>query len=512
MVRAIHAMERRLQDLERKFQNKERLGKIVQVKYEKDRWYVKMNDGDDQTPSGSETFSQQDTFKSTWMPWQSFSHGTIKYSTPPKVGQHALLRSVGGMPELATVEPYHYGPDTPSPHGKQDETVGLIHEKEDQQHWVHQTKDSNHLIIKSKKQGGGIPGLGGIGGLGDLAGLGQLAGLSGMDFSGMLGALGNLGNLGNLANLDISNLTNMTQLTQLTQLGGLANISQLANIGNLAKMAGLPDLAKLGNIVNIAQQVKSAGLMGVVGKMIGGGAGGAAGVPASLGGGGGSGGGGDAAGGGGQGQSQQTQAPKLPEVSEDGEDGVTRTLNDKEKILKTVGKNKSYYRQDEEKVNIRYGEKDAKGDVLMDENQVKVQFKDKKAMVKWTEEDLTVQMGDDDKSKIHLTEEVVHLSQGENAHIEMKEDGILYKVGETSMYLADDGLTITAGGTFWKFSGSGLHQTGGDIGHNKKSIGFLHIHGATPPPSLPFNGDEGAPHTGGPTDAGGGPDPGTGTA
>jgi len=94
----------------------------------------------------------------------------------------------------------------------------------------------------------------------------------------------------------------------------------------------------------------------------------------------------------------------------------------------------------------------------------------------------------------------------------MKEDGILYKVGETSMYLADDGLTITAGGTFWKFSSSGLHQTGGDIGHNKKSIGYLHIHGATPPPSLPFQGDEGSPHTGGPTDAGGGPDPGTGTA
>ena len=221
-----------------------------------------------------------------------------------------------------------------------------------------------------------------------------------------------------------------------------------------------------------------------------------------------SGGGGDGAGG----QSQQQQAPKLPEVSEEGEDGVTRTLNDKEKILKTVGKNKSYFRQDEEKVNIRYGEKDAKGDVLMDENQVKVQFKDKKAMVKWTEEDLTVQMGDDDKSKIHMTEEAVHLSQGDNTHIEMKEDGILYKVGETSMYLEDGGLTVTSGGTFWKFSGSGLHQTGGDIGHNKKSIGFMHIHGATPPPSLPFQGDEGSPHTGGPTDAGGGPDTGTGTA
>ena len=509
MVRAIHAMERRLQDLERKFQNKERLGKIVQVKYEKDRWYVKMNDGDDQTPSGSETFNKQDTFKSDWMPWQAHAHATIKYSTPPKVGQHALMRSVGGAPELATVEPYHYGPDTPSPHGKQDETVGLIHEKEDQQHWVHQTKDTNHLIIKSKKQGGGIPGLANIGGLGDLAGLGQLAGLSGLDFSSMLGGLGNLGSLDNLANLDISNLTS---LTQLTQLGGLTNISQLANIGKLAKMAGLPDLAQLGNVVNIAQQVKSAGLMGVVGKMIGGGVGGAAGVPASLGGGG-SGGGSGGSGGSGEGQqSQQTQAPKLPDVSEEGEDGVTRTLNDKEMILKTVGKNKSYYRQDEEKVHIRYGEKNAKGDVLMDESQVKVQFKDKKAMVKWTEEDLTVQMGEDDKSRIHLTEEAIHLSQGGNAHMEMKEDSILIKLGENSWFLDESGLTITMGGTFWKLSGSGWSQTGGDVGHNKKSIGFMHTHGATPPPSLPFQGDEGSPHTGGPTDAGGGPDPGTGTA
>lgn len=499
-MKALHAIERRLQDIERKFENKERLGKIVAVKYEKDRWYVKLNDGEDQTPSGGsapggDPMGGEGTVKSDWQPWQSHSHGTIKFSVPPKVGQQALMRSVGGTPELSTVEPHHYGPDAPSPHGKQDETVGLIHEKEDQQHWVHQTKDTNHLIIKSKKQQGGISGLGDIGGLGDLAGISQMAGMSGMDFAGMLGSLGNIGNLsnlGSLANLDISSMANLTQITN--QLGNIGNLSQLANIGSMLNGAGLGNLAQFGNIAGIAQKVTSGGFLRQVGGMIGGGAGGGAGVPASMGG------------------QKKAEAPKLPDVPEEGDDGVTQVKSTKEFVLKTVGKNKSYYRQDENKVHLRFGEDGEKADVLMDENQVKVQFKDKKAMVKWTEEDLTVQMGDDDKSKIHMTEDVVHLSQGANAHIEIKEDGILYKVGGTSMYLADDGLTVTAGGTFWKFSGSGLHQTGGDIGHNKKSIGFMHIHGATPPPSLPFQGDEGSPHSGGPTDAGGGPGTGVGTA
>src|SRR5882724_8059425 len=127
-MRAVHAMERRLQDLERKFQNKERLGKIVDVKYEKNRWYVKMNDGSDQSPSGQSSGGggDQDTFKSDWQPWGSFSHGTIKMSVPPKKGQQVLMRSVGGTPELSTVEPHHYGPDTPSPHGEKDEIVHLI--------------------------------------------------------------------------------------------------------------------------------------------------------------------------------------------------------------------------------------------------------------------------------------------------------------------------------------------------------------------------------------------------
>lgn len=189
MVRALLHMERRLQDLERKFENKERIGKIVDVKFDKEkkRWFVKMNDGEDETPSGQSSGqsggSSNETFKSDWLPWQSFSHGSIKMSVPPKKGQHVLMRSPGGLPEMAVAEPYHYGPNTPSPHDKQDEIVKLIEDEEDENQqqsgsgqggssgqsgngqgqqqdkfhtWLHETKDTHHLIIQKKKkdQGG----------------------------------------------------------------------------------------------------------------------------------------------------------------------------------------------------------------------------------------------------------------------------------------------------------------------------------------------------------------------
>ena len=530
-MRALHAMERRLQDLERKIQGKERLGKIVDVKFEKQRWYVKLNDGDDDTPSGSGG-KRGDTVKSDWQPWKSFSHGTIKSSVPPKKGQYALLRSVNGMMELSTAEPYHYGPENPSPHDKQDEIVHLIEDDEDQQGnqggspggsgggmmkfaaeggggeggggkystWQRVTKDLHHLIIQKKGAN--------MDALGDLGGLGGLAGLSGLDMSNFAGAFGNLGNLGNIANLNLGNIADFSQISNMINI---SNLSKFANLGTLAQAAGLGHLTSVGNIVQSVQTVLGGG------SLAGGGAGGGAG-----------GSGGD---GGGQPQQKQQSSRKIPEIEEEGHSETTQVLADKEKVLKTVGDKKSYYRQDEEKIHIRYGEQDEKADVLMDEEKVKVQFKDKKAMVKWTEEDLTCQMGEDDKSKMVMTEEditmtqggddaskvvmdkdKIWLTQGGNAHVQLKQDSVLMSLGETSLFIDESGLTVTAGGTFWKFSGSGLHQTGGDVGHNKKSIGFMHIHGATPPPSLPFQGDTGSPHTGGPTDAGGGPDPGTGTA
>jgi hypothetical protein len=76
-MRALHALERRLQDIERKFENKERMGQIVDVKFENHRWYVKLNDGDDLQPSGSQSNADpmkgEGTFKSDWQPWKSFS-------------------------------------------------------------------------------------------------------------------------------------------------------------------------------------------------------------------------------------------------------------------------------------------------------------------------------------------------------------------------------------------------------------------------------------------------------
>lgn len=319
-MRALHAIERRLQDMERKFQNKERLGRIVDVKFESQRWFVKMNDGEDQTPSGSGGQGGSGrTFKSDWMPWKSFSHGTIKMSVPPKKGMQVLMRSVAGMPELATVEPHHYGPDTPSPHGKEDEVVKLI-EDEDQQnggqdgegggaeaggesggeeggdkkwnHWLRETKDTHHLIIRKKD--------------------------------------------------DQQQDDSQDQTSPEAGGGGGGELDAMNSKGGQRKQ----------------------------------------------------------------------KSRKIPEVEEDGDDDTTQVKSTKEYILKTVGKKKSYYRQDGEKVHIRYGDQDEKADILMDENQVKIQFKDKKAMVKWTEEDLTVQFGEDENAKMVMTDEDITITQG----------------------------------------------------------------------------------------------------
>jgi hypothetical protein len=403
-------MERRLQDLERKIQGKERLGKIVDVKFEKQRWYVKLNDGQDESPSGSGG-KRGDTVKSDWQPWKSFSHGTIKSSVPPKKGQYALLRGVNGMMELATAEPYHYGPENPSPHDKPDEIVHLIEDEEDQKSgeggqsgggsgggmsamseggeggggeggggkyntWTRITKDLHHLIIQKKGAN--------MDAMGDLGGLAGMAGLNGLDMSNFTSALGGLGNIGSLSNLNLANMADFSQISSM--IPGVSNLANFGNLGQIAQAAGMSHLTSVGNIMSTVQTVLGGGSLQAPG--------------------------GDA-GADGQGAGQKQQASrKIPQVQEDGHSDTTQVLTDKEKIVKTVGDKKSYYRQDEEKVNIRYGEKDEKADVLMDENQVKIQFKDKKAVVKWTENDLTVQMGEDEKSKMVMTEDDITITQG----------------------------------------------------------------------------------------------------
>lgn len=158
-----HAFERRLQDLEYAIQNMHRPGKITAVRFDKKkkRWFVKMEDGKNADSSGSFGYDDH-TMKTDWVPWQSFSHGTIKYSVPPRVGMRGALISPNGLPELAYASPHHYSPDSPSPHDKEDEIVRLVeHAKteggegggEDKfDHWLRETDNTYHLIIQKQKQ------------------------------------------------------------------------------------------------------------------------------------------------------------------------------------------------------------------------------------------------------------------------------------------------------------------------------------------------------------------------
>ena len=427
-MRALHAMERRLQDLERKIQGKERLGKIVDVKFEKQRWYVKLNDGQDDSPSGSGG-QRGDTVKSDWQPWKSFSHGTIKSSVPPKKGQYALLRGVNGMMELATAEPYHYGPENPSPHDKPDEIVHLIEDDENEQQggqggsegsggggvstfaeggeggggegggkyntWQRITKDLHHLIIQKKGAN--------MDAMGDLGGLAGMAGLNGLDMSNFTSALGRLGNIGNLGNL---NLANMADFSQLSSMINISNLSKFANLGQLAQAAGMSQLTSVGNIMQTVQTVLGGGSLQAPGG---------------------------AAGSDGQGAGQKQQASrKIPEIEEEGHSDTTQVLADKEKIVKTVGDKKSYYRQDDEKVHIRFGEQDEKADILMEDGKLKVQFKDKKAVITLTEDDLTVQFGEDENSKMVMTDEDITITQGgeDASKVFMTKEEIVVSQGE----------------------------------------------------------------------------------
>ncbi|WFU52312.1 hypothetical protein QA639_21640 [Bradyrhizobium pachyrhizi] len=406
-----------MQDLERKIQGKERLGKIVDVKFEKNRWYVKLNDGQDETPSGSGG-KRGDTVKSDWLPWKSFSHGSIKSSVPPKKGQHALLRGVNGMMELGTVEPYHYGPENPSPHDKPDEVVHLVEDEEDQKSgqqggstggaggasgqsgqqgsndkystWQRVAKNLHHLIIQKKGAS--------MDGLGDLGGLAGMAGLNGLDMSNFTSAIGNLGNIGGLANM---NLANIGDFSQLSSLINISNLSKFGDLGQLAQLQGLTHLTSVGNIVQSVQSVLAGGSLQAPG--------------------------GDA-GANGQGGAQKQQASrKIPQVEEQGHSDTTQVLADQEKIVKTVGDKKSFYRQDEDKVHLRYGEDGAKADVVMDKDQVKIQFKDKTAVIKWTENDLNVSFGED-KANIKLDGSAIALSQGKDkTKVTIQEDYVEVK-------------------------------------------------------------------------------------
>jgi hypothetical protein len=367
-MKALLAIERRLQDMERKFENKERLGKIVDTKFENHRWYVKLNDGDDDQPSGSESshdpMGGEGTFKSDWQPWKSFSHGTIKMSVPPKKGQYALLRSSGGNAELSVVEPHHYGPENPSPHDKHDEVVHLIEDEDEDSNagasagsggsssssgqdgqgedkwnkWLHETKNTHHLIIRKKEQ----------------------------EQSG-------------------------------DQSGGQGD-SSLGSSG---------------------------------------------------------------AGESGSGQKKQRKTRKLPEVEEDGDDKTTQVKSTNEFILKTVGKKKSYYRQDEDKIHVRYGEPDEKADILMDKDKMQAQFKDKKAVVKWTENDMSMLFGDN-KASIVQTEDSTVIKQ-EDCKITWTKDEILLERGDSKVSVKSNHVKATHGQSMMLLNDAGAKLAKGPM-------------------------------------------------
>lgn len=117
-MRTLFAMERRLQEMERRLENMHRMGDITDTKYDKDkkRWFVKFSDGAEDKPEGPSKEVTTD-----WMPWQAFSHATIKISFPPRKGMKAQLNSPNGMLEQGSVAAYGYGPETPSPAGDPDQ-------------------------------------------------------------------------------------------------------------------------------------------------------------------------------------------------------------------------------------------------------------------------------------------------------------------------------------------------------------------------------------------------------
>lgn len=155
-MRQLLAIERRIHDVERRLQNMSRFGTVTDVKFdaEKKRWYAKMEQGE----------GDNETFKTNWLPWKSFSHGAISTSIPPRKGQRVEMRSPNGNAEMAVLEPYHYNPDDPSPHDKPDEVFMKVklpkqegqsaqsvseQDQKDQTLDIHATKDGATVTIGS---------------------------------------------------------------------------------------------------------------------------------------------------------------------------------------------------------------------------------------------------------------------------------------------------------------------------------------------------------------------------
>jgi hypothetical protein len=448
-MKTLLATERRLQDLERKFENKERLGKIVDVKFEKNRWYVKMNDGEDDKPSSEEasgglTPSNETTFKSDWQPWKSFSHGTIKKSVPPKKGQYALMRSVGGMAELATVEPHHYGPEHPSPSGKPDEIVTLIEHEE------------------NSKKSQPAPSIFGSASTGSFASFSQIdpisMGLSKLQEAGIDPSILNFG-------------PNGIQIPDVQSVQALANqvIGPAGDPISLAK-AAIQQAIKgaAGNMMGFLQG-KMQGLMQakndektdkqnmwtretnnshhtVIGRK-----------PEenpkgeSL------------------GEGQKTQEKReMPDVPKEGAEKTLQILATDKGWLLTHGKSKTSIAVDENDIFI-VNEKMA---FHVNKEEAKISKGDTKMSL--TEDLITIAAKNG--SKVEMSEDTIKASKGDSM-ISVRDNAITTNVGDNSTFIQEAGsLKISAGGVEWLFNGEGFKQTGGKMAHDGKNVGATHKH------------------------------------
>lgn len=135
-MRQVYSFERRLQDLETHTDNMFRVAQVVDTKFDSDqqRWFVKIADSPDGQGQGQSTSSvdQDPNFKSDWLPWSQFAHGTIKVSMPPRNKMRVAHKSPYGRPEMAYVEPYHNFDGAKSPGSNPDEVVMTIEDPTDE--------------------------------------------------------------------------------------------------------------------------------------------------------------------------------------------------------------------------------------------------------------------------------------------------------------------------------------------------------------------------------------------
>lgn len=75
----------RIEELERRFENRERTGTIAEVDAEKGLARVKLGEGKDGKP-----------FLSPWLPWEMPAMGATKINVPPSVGQQVKISSESG--------------------------------------------------------------------------------------------------------------------------------------------------------------------------------------------------------------------------------------------------------------------------------------------------------------------------------------------------------------------------------------------------------------------------------